>query len=109
MSPRNNHNDSFSEQCLNCDLRMDVKQKVSYTVLGILVVIISSVAAFSYAGLDEKVDEIKADIKEFSRAMQVCQERTSRLEFWKDVNERRIEKIEEAHREWKKLRNVPHK
>lgn len=102
MSQIKSHTNDFSEQCLKCDLRVDVKQKVSYAVLGIIIAIISSIAAFSYRELDEKVDEIKVDIKEFTKAMQLCQDRTSKLEFEKNINERRLDKIEEAHKEFEK-------
>ena len=78
---------SFSEQCLQCDLRADMKKRVSYVVLSIVICVAVGFTGASYNSLTNTisnmrtdVNSLRTDVRVIGTAVSKCQNRMGVLE-----------------------------
>ena len=79
---------SFSAQCLQCDLRSDMKKRVSYVVLSIVICVAVGFTGASYnsltsviSNLRTDVNTLRTDVKVIGTAVSKCQNRMGVIEI----------------------------
>ena len=81
----------FSTLCLNCTLRDDMKKRVSYTTLSIIIAVVVGFTGVSYNSLTSTLSNLRSDIiilttdiKVIGTAVSKCQSRMGVLEAQQD-------------------------
>ena len=78
------NDESFSETCLKCDLRSDVKKRVTYTTLSIIITVSVVFTGASYTTLTSTLSGLRTDVKTIGNAVSICQNRMSVMETEQD-------------------------